>query len=120
MVLNVWSAKWNGRRIEVRNHCFVAELLVDGEIVDRAPGLFRHDLRGTINGPKSGAAARPCSGADCAHLNTPGALFCANCGSKLPDAAATHQASASVEADFPPPKINCQISVDGKEVFKGA
>ena len=118
MVLNVWSAKWNGRLIEVRNHCFVAELMVDGKLIDRVPALFRHDLRGKFIGSKVPQPTRVCSHADCKHPNKPGAKFCANCGAELPDRGRPHDVYATVEFRFPPPRVNCRVFVDGDELFK--
>jgi hypothetical protein len=118
MLLNVWTARWNGRLIEVRNHFFVAELLLDGERVDRVPGAFRHDLRGTLESGGPSRARMICSDNRCRHHNRPGARFCAKCGGQLIGHGATHEVHATVEAHFPPPGVACRILVDGDEAFK--
>jgi hypothetical protein len=116
MLLNVWTTKWDGHVIEVRNRCFSAELVIDGECVDQAPGMFRHDLRGTITRPIPGNTKGLCRNDDCKHQNEPVALFCANCGQKLPDHVASHDVRASVEFRFPP-SVGCRVFVDGVRVF---
>jgi hypothetical protein len=117
VILNTWTTKWNGHALEVRNHCFVAELVIDGEPVDRVPGVFRHDLRGSINGSSARRRFVICCNDECAHRNRPEARFCANCGEELSGDAATHLVHAVVEAHFPPPRVNCRILVDGEEVL---
>lgn len=116
VILNVWSARWNGHSVEVRNHFFVAELLIDGELLDKVPGVFRHDLRGTIKEPTSANTKGLCR--SCKHQNQPVAVFCAKCGQKLADDAAAHEVRAAVEARFPPPRVECRVFVDGEELFK--
>ena len=118
MLLNVWSAKWNGHLIEVRNHCFVAELMIDGQLVHKMPGVFRHDLQATIKNARSRHATRHCPNEDCKHQNTPNARFCAKCGAELPGRGVAHEVRASVEVRFPPPRVICRVLVDGEEVFK--
>lgn len=120
MILNIWTTTWNGHRIEVRNHFFVAELVIDGELVDRVPGVFRHDLRATINGTSARHTLAFCPSETCEHQNAPQARFCANCGRQLSEGVTTHQVHGVVEAHFPPPRVNCRVLVDGEEVLKEA
>jgi hypothetical protein len=114
MLLNEWSTTSNGHRIAVRNYFFAAELLVDDKVVDRAPGVFRHELRAVFGGPQDGAP-RVCSAPDCGHENIPRALFCGKCGKSLPDA--THRVRAIVSGSFPPPQVTCRIYIDGNEAL---
>jgi len=116
MLLNVWTTKWDGHVIEVRNHWFSAELLIDGEFADQAPGVFRHELRGTIKNPIPGNTQGLCCNDNCKHQNEPVALFCANCGQKLPDDAVSHHVRVSVECRFPP-GVDCRVFVGGERVF---
>lgn len=118
MILNVWTVQWDGHRIEVRNHFFVAELLIDGALLDKVAGLFRHDLRATLNGVDPTRATRPCPDKNCAHRNRLEARFCAECGAALDAFRAEHNVLATVQAHFPPPSVSCRILVDGAEIFR--
>ena len=111
MVLNTWSISWKGHTIEVRNHCFLAELLVDGELLDAAPGFFRHDLKAAIQGPCSACA-------DCGSPTRKGARFCQLCGAVLHASGQGAELLATVEARFPPPRVICNLSVDGQPLLR--
>jgi hypothetical protein len=117
MVLNTWTVRWNGREIEVRNHFFVAELLVDGRHVVRVPGVFRHELRATLNGHGPNGTPQICQDQGCRHSNKPEAQFCANCGAELKAEDGQHDLLATVVLHFPP-HIGCRILVDGREILK--
>jgi hypothetical protein len=118
MILNTWAVRWNGHQVEVRNHFFVAELLVDGELVDRVPGVIRHDLCAVLDDGEVRLNTRPCPDGSCGYRNRPAARFCAECGQKLDARWPGHEVRATVEVHFPPPGIRCRILVDGEEILR--
>jgi hypothetical protein len=117
VIINVWSTKWNGHLVEVRNHCFLAELAIDGEVVHAVPGVFRHDLRATVNGSRSDGAGRICPDTSCRHRNESPARFCAKCGQELARGPATHELRATVELRAFPPSVVCRILANGEEIL---
>ena len=120
MLLNTWAVRWNGHLIEVRNHFFLAELVIDGQIADEVPGVLRHDLRAAFSDTGLRELTRCCPDRACQTANRIEARFCALCGRNLDTQETIHAVSATVEfaGHFPPPSINCRIVVDGDVILK--